>query len=92
MPTDMGRNYASERELIEQHTLDAAVRMFINRWSPDSDQGPRQFECDFIQIVQRIYREAQAPFIKAGAEAMAHAPMPPIILRDGGAGSSGKQQ
>jgi hypothetical protein len=81
--TDMGRNYERERELIEAQSLDAAVRMFINRWTPDTDEmaHPRDFECDFIQIVRHIYREAQAPFVKAGAEAMARQPMPPFIMK-----------
>lgn len=84
MSTDAGRSFAKERELIEQHSLDAAIRMFINRWSPDSDDGPRQFESDLIQIVQRIYRDAQAPLIKALGETLAKgirlaatAPTPP---------------
>lgn len=78
------RTYERERELIEAQSLDAAIRMFLERWTPlYSHEYPvsRSFEADFVQIVQRIYREAQAPFIKAAGEAMARLPMTPFIIK-----------
>jgi hypothetical protein len=80
MATDKGRSYERERELIEAHNLDAAIRMFINRWAPEG-HGPRDFEADFIQIVQRVYREAQAPFIRELSAAMLHAPMQGVFVQ-----------
>ena len=77
------RSYERERELIEAQSLDAAVRLFLTRWTPPDDEDrpvSRDFEADFIQIVQRIYREAQAPFVRAGADAIARTPMQPIIF------------
>lgn len=79
MPTDKGRNFERERELIDAHSLDAAVRMFLNRWAPEGE-GPRDFEADFIHIVQRIYREAQAPYVKAMTDAVARQPMPAFVI------------
>lgn len=78
MPTDHGRNFERERELIDAHNLDAAVRMFINRWAPDD--GPRDFEGDLFQIVQRIYREAQAPFVKEMGQTISRMPMQPLVV------------
>lgn len=77
------RSYERERELIEAQSLDAAIRMFLTRWTPpDDDDRPisRDFEADFIHIVQRIYREAQAPYVKAMADAAARQPMPAMFL------------
>ena len=78
MPSDQGRNYERERQLIEASNLDAKIRMLINRWAPED--GPRDFEADLIQIVQYIYREAQAPFLAAVSAAVSAQPMPPVIL------------
>ena len=77
--TDQGRNFERERELIEAHNLDAAIRMFINRWTPRRD-GARDFEADFVHIVQRIYREAQTPYIKAMTTVVMAQPMAPIVV------------
>lgn len=77
-PTDHGRSFEREQEFLKVHSLDAAVRMFINRWAPEG--GPRDFEADLIQIVQRIYREAQAPYWKAMAEVVVRQPMPPMFV------------
>ena len=82
MPSDMERNYQRERELIEAHNLDAAIRMFINRWAPDD--GPRDFEADFIHIVQRIYREAQTPYIMALTNTLSKMPWAPIVVQKKG--------
>lgn len=85
-PGDIGRSYARERELIEAHNIDAAIRMFINRYAPKD--GPRDFEADLIQIVQRIYREAQAPYVQALSDTLARTPMPPIVVATQPTGAS----
>lgn len=75
------RSYERERELIEAQSLDAAVRIFLDRWTPaDNDERrvSRAFEADFIQIVHRIYQQAQAPFVQAAGDAFARQPMLPI--------------
>jgi hypothetical protein len=77
-PSDFGRSFEREREMIDALSLDAKIRMFINRWAPED--GPRDFEADLIQIVQRIYREAQEPFVKASADAIARQPMQPFFV------------
>lgn len=79
MASDEGRNFARERELIEAQSLDAAIRMFINRYAPE--EGPRDFEADLIQIVQRIYHEAQKPFVERTAQLIAQVPMPPLVVK-----------
>lgn len=78
MPSDQGRSYQRERELIEAANLDAAIRMFINRWAPED--GPRDFEADLIHIIQRVYRDAQAPFVSGYTAAMMTRPVPPIVM------------
>ena len=77
MPSDKGRNYEREREFIEAASLDAKIRMFINRWAPED--GPRDFEADLIQIIQSIYREAQEPFMKTLSDAVMRTPMFPSV-------------
>lgn len=81
--TPQPRSYERERELIEAQSLDAAVRMFLSRWTPPDDEDrpvSRDFESDFIQIVQRIYREAQAPYVRTMADVVSRQPMPAIFL------------
>jgi hypothetical protein len=77
--TMMESQIARERALYEAASLDHAIRHFLSRWTPPDSEDrsiSRDFEADFIQIVQRIYREAQAPYLKAMAEAMARTPTP----------------
>lgn len=82
-PAMMAQEIARERALYEAASLDHAIRHFLARWTrPDSDDEnvSRDFEADFIQIVQRIYREAQAPYLKAMAEALARTPPQPFFV------------
>jgi len=80
--TDQDKSYARERELIEALRLDEVIRTFINRWAPSSIDGPRDFEADFIHVVQRIYQEAQRPYVKAFADAMALQPIQVFVPQD----------
>jgi hypothetical protein len=72
-----------DRPLYEAATLDAAIRQFLVRWTrPDEEDERirRDFEADFVHIVQRIYHDAQKPFLSALADALSRAPMPPVLF------------
>lgn len=73
----------TRKELIEMQSLDGAIRVFLRRWAPSPPEDERcswDFEADFMHIIRRIYAEAQAPYVKAMAEAVARQPMPPFVF------------
>ncbi len=60
--------------------LDQNIRQFIKRFEPEDRRERLDFEMQLHSIVRDIYRQAQEPFHKLAAEAMASRPLAPIVI------------
>jgi hypothetical protein len=65
---------------LDSRTLEAHMKKFHDDWAPHNTDYDSRWHAEFYMLVRRIYQDAQAPFLKAAADAFAKQPVHPIII------------
>lgn len=68
-----------ESEMKDREMLARLMENFMRRWKPEEEREVRDFEIEFLSLVNHIQACAQAPMIRHMSMALAIVPSPFII-------------